>query len=55
MIEEFGGRPVKAGESFSAAFLVGFFDSVDQCTKSTTPTRGTPRLEVTCDGWKLLK
>ena len=23
MIEEFGGRPIKAGESFSAAFIVG--------------------------------
>ena len=28
MIEEFGGRPVKAGEQFSAAFVVGFFDSL---------------------------
>ncbi|MHC4407143.1 MAG: hypothetical protein ACYTG0_46620, partial [Planctomycetota bacterium] len=30
MIEEFGGRPIKAGESFSAAFIVGYFDSIDE-------------------------
>ena len=28
LIEEFGGRPIKAGESFSAAFIVGYFDSI---------------------------
>ena len=28
LIEEFGGRPIKAGESFGAAFIVGFFDSI---------------------------
>ena len=27
MIEEIGGRPIKAGESFGAAYVVGFFDS----------------------------
>lgn len=55
MIEEFGGRPVKAGESFSAAFLVGFFDSVDQMHEVYDAHKGHTRLEVTCDGWKLLK
>ncbi len=30
LIEEFGGRPIKAGESFSAAFIVGFFDSIEE-------------------------
>ena len=30
MIEEFGGRPIKEGESFSAAFIVGFFDSIEE-------------------------
>ena len=54
MIEEFGGRPVKAG-SFSAAFLVGFFDSVDQMHEVYDAHKGHTRLEVTCDGWKLLK
>src|SRR6185312_3410006 len=30
MIEEIGGRPIKAGETFSAAFVVGYFDSIDE-------------------------
>jgi len=30
MIEEFGGRPVREGESFSAAFVVGYFDLVEE-------------------------
>ena len=28
--EEFPGRPVKAGESFSVAFIVGYFDTIDE-------------------------
>ena len=31
-IEEIGGRPVAAGESFGAAYAVGWFDSIeDMC------------------------
>ena len=30
LIEEFGGRPIRAGESFSAAFIVGFFDTIEE-------------------------
>src|SRR6266581_4478761 len=29
-IEEIGGRPIKAGESFGAAFIVGYFDSIEE-------------------------
>jgi hypothetical protein len=28
-IEEIGGKPIKAGESFGAAFIVGYFDSIE--------------------------
>ena len=55
MIEEFGGRPVKAGESFSAAFLVGYFDSIDQMHQVYDQYKGHTGLEVTGQGWRLVK
>ena len=33
MIEEIHGRPVKAGESFSAAHIVGYFDTIEEMHK----------------------
>src|SRR4029079_14894672 len=33
MIEEIGGRRVRAGGSFGAAFLVGFFDSIEEMNR----------------------
>lgn len=53
MIEEFGGRPVRPGESFSAAFLVGYFDSVDEMTRVYDEYAGHSRLKVDEAGWKL--
>lgn len=53
MIEEFGGRPIKAGESFSAAFVVGFFDSIEEMEKVYDKYRGNNRLEVDSTGWRL--
>ncbi len=55
MIEEFGGRPIKAGESFSAAFIVGYFDSVGQMHQVYDRHKGYTGLEVTEAGWKLVK
>jgi hypothetical protein len=55
MIEEFGGRPIKAGESFSAAFVVGFFDSIDEMNSVYDQYAGNSRLEVSPAGWKLTK
>lgn len=55
MIEEFGGRPVKAGESFSAAFIVGYFDSIDEMNKVYDEHRGAVGIDVTSEGWKLTK
>ena len=55
MIEEFGGRPVKAGDSFSAAFVVGFFDSVEEMNKVYDEYAGHTGLEATAAGWKLTK
>ena len=55
MIQEFGGRPIKAGESFQAAYVIGYFDSIDQMQKTYDEYKGTTGIEVTKDGWKLVK
>jgi hypothetical protein len=55
LIEEFGGRPVKAGESFRAAFVVGFFDSVDEMHSIYDQYAGHSGLEADPAGWKLTK
>ena len=55
LIEEFGGKPVKAGESFSAAFIVGYFDSIEEMHQVYDQHKGHTGLEVTKDGWKLVK
>ncbi|MFH1268606.1 MAG: hypothetical protein ABIK89_23015 [Planctomycetota bacterium] len=55
MIEEFGGRSIKPGESFSAAFIVGYFDSIDEMHQVYDQYRGHTGLEVTEEGWKLVK
>jgi hypothetical protein len=55
MIEEFGGRPIKAGESFSAAFIVGYFDSIDEMHKVYDQHRGFTGLKVSEGGWALTR
>ena len=55
MIEEIGGRPVKAGESFGAAFIVGFFDSIDEMHMVYDAHAGHQGLQVSESGWKLTK
>lgn len=55
MIEEFGSRPVKAGESFSAAFLVGYFDSIEEMHRVYDQYAGHRDLTVAETGWRLLR
>jgi len=55
LIEEFSGRPIKAGQSFSAAFLVGYFDTVDEMHAVYDAHRGHTGLSVTESTWKLIK
>lgn len=55
MIEEFGGRPIQPGQSFSAAFIVGFFDSIEEMEKVYDQYAGHTGLEVNERGWKLVK
>jgi hypothetical protein len=54
-IQEFGERPVKPGDSFSAAFIVGYFDSVDEMNAVYDRYKGATKLSVSEEGWKLEK
>ncbi len=55
MIEEFGGRPIKPGQSFSAAFIVGYFDSIEEMEKTYDLYAGHTGLEADDQYWKLTK
>ncbi len=55
MIEEIGGRPIRPGESFSAAFIVGFFDSIEEMHEVYDRHAGYSALEVDEKGWRLVK
>lgn len=55
MIEEFGGRPIKSGESFSAAFIVGYFDSIEEMHEVYDRYRGATGLTVNETGWHLIR
>lgn len=54
MIEEIHGRPVKAGDTFSAAHIVGFFDSIDDMNTVFDRYKGHTALEASSSGWRLL-
>ena len=54
-IEEFGGRRVKPGECFCAAFVVGYFESVEEMNRVYDQYKGHTALDVTSQGWKLRK
>ncbi|HOM57178.1 MAG TPA: hypothetical protein PLG27_05475, partial [Candidatus Latescibacteria bacterium] len=53
MIEEVHGRPVKAGESFSAAHIVGFFDTIEEMNSVYDRYKGHTALTVDEKGWRL--
>jgi hypothetical protein len=55
MIEEFGGRTIQPGQSFSAAFLVGFFDSIAEMERTYDANAGAVGLDVDQRGWKLVR
>ncbi|MFO0803524.1 MAG: hypothetical protein U0791_10435 [Gemmataceae bacterium] len=55
MIEEIGGRPIKPGQSFGAAFIVGFFDSIEEMHQVYDAHLGHSGLRVDEKGWKLTK
>ncbi|MCC6492050.1 MAG: hypothetical protein IT424_03410 [Pirellulales bacterium] len=55
MIEEIHGRPVKAGDSFSAAHVVGYFDDIDQMREVYDRYQGHVSILVDQSGWRLGK
>jgi hypothetical protein len=55
MIEEINGRPVKAGESFSAAHVVGYFDTVEDMHRVYDRYKGHTALDADTSGWRLVK
>jgi hypothetical protein len=55
MIEEIHGKPVKAGESFSAAHIVGYFDTIDEMHDVYKKNKGHTGLTADASGWRLVK
>lgn len=55
LIEEVGGRRVKAGDVFGAAYVVGFFDSVEEMHKVYDEYAGHAGLQASAEGWRLTK
>lgn len=55
LIEEVHGKPVKAGETFSTAFVVGYFDSVEEMHAVNERYKGHTKLVADKGGWKLAK
>ena len=55
MIEEIHGRSVEAGESFSAAHIVGFFEGIEEMHQVYVSHRGHTRLVADPSGWHLEK
>ncbi len=48
-IQEFGRLPVKAGDSFAAAYLIGYFDSIEEMEREADRYRGLTSLAATKD------
>jgi hypothetical protein len=55
MIEEIHGKPVKAGGSFSAAHIVGYFDTIEDMHKVNDRYKGHTALTADASGWRLVK
>jgi len=52
-IQGVGGRPIRAGETFGAAFVVGYFDSIAEMEEVYDRHAGRSRLEVSEADWSL--
>jgi hypothetical protein len=55
MIEEIHGKPTKAGDSFSAAHIVGYFDTIEEMHAVNDRYKGHTALSVDKSGWRLVK
>ncbi|MBM3992755.1 MAG: hypothetical protein FJ303_01140 [Planctomycetes bacterium] len=52
-IQELHGRKVKAGETFGAAYLVGYFDDVASMGREYDRYKGSRRIEISAKTWTL--
>ena len=52
-IQELHGRKVKAGETFGAAYLVGYFDDIPAMYEAYDRYKSSRRIDVNADGWRL--
>ena len=55
MIEEIHGKPVKAGGSFSAAHIVGYFDTIEEMHRVNDRYRGHTALTADASRWRLVR
>ena len=55
MIEEIHGKPVKAGDSFSAAHIVGYFDTIEEMHRVYDHHKRHTALTANALGWRLVK
>ena len=55
MIQELGGKPIRSGESFGAAYVVGYFDSVEEMNRIYDRYAGHRGLRVDRNRWRLTK
>jgi len=55
MVEEVYGRRIKAGKSFSAAHIVGYFDTIDEMHAVYEQNKGHTGLKADASGWRLVK
>jgi hypothetical protein len=55
MIEEVYGKPIKAGGSFSAAHIVGYFDNIEEMKTLYEQHKGHTALAADEGGWRLEK
>lgn len=55
MIEEVHGKRVRAGDSFSAAHIVGYFDDIEAMHQVNNRYRGHTALVADAKGWRLTR
>lgn len=55
MIQEIGGRTVKPGNKFGAAYIIGFFDSIEEMHKVYDQYKGHSGLVVSQTNWRLTR
>ncbi|HYE31003.1 MAG TPA: hypothetical protein VEH27_06240 [Methylomirabilota bacterium] len=53
-IQEIGGQPIKAGETFSAAYIIGYFDSIAEMERIYDQHKGTTGIELSGGNWRLV-